>query len=842
MVVPSDGLERDEREIVSNGDRPRASARPEASRFVSRTNLRLRDTLTAETNLSGGQVARSAPHCRAHAVRRESGVLPEEGRGMATRDRGGSRSWAFSLALQLFTRPRVPVMRMRGLASNSTSSVFPWLGRATALGALAGLALGAVSLSPFPADPFHATARVLLATLLGGIFGAFVGMIAAVERRLAPQERAAAEASELWDSWVDEQDDAGGVAPPVDTPPPLLQPSPVAPERAPVRPRVISADGDSLPLDDEIWPLVKSGGRGAVRIWGGPGAGKMTALRHLAALLPAKANVVLLDRPEAAELASAVEQCLVIYTSGVRLHPKEIAAFGLALWGNDEVIEYLLAVDRNRCASVMARLKDDIAEFDQMLAPELWKMVLDRMLADQTVTSVRAAIRLELAPWLRGNDVVRRDLGEGCLESIIFGTTPDVAPLLGDAARLLRHRLVRLVVATEHMATALASDDAEEANTFVETALPRDLIEECGPLVAASPRAIERLKREVTSKHRGCHALSASLLHAAHAGWIPDAGSRPNFAGAYLSDANWPGVDLSRATLTSVDLARANLEDADLQHAVLTAGVFGRAILRRANMEFVSAKGAQFTAASLSQARARKGDFRRADFEQASLEGAWFRFSRLDGANIRNAQLASADLTGANLEGAQVEGADFTDAEFDRAKLRGLDLSAAQLTGARFQAAHMEDCKFIDIDFAGADFEDAILLNAEFTGSRMPNANFLGADLRLAKLADVQWPGACLRDANLRGAQFRMGTTRSGLVGSPVACEGSRTGFYTDDYQDRDHLPPEEIRKANLCGANLRGADIEGADFYLVDLRGAQFSPDQAEHFRRCGAILDRRD
>jgi hypothetical protein len=33
-----------------------------------------------------------------------------------------------------------------------------------------------------------------------------------------------------------------------------------------------------------------------------------------------------------------------------------------------------------------------------------------------------------------------------------------------------------------------------------------------------------------------------------------------------------------------------------------------------------------------------------------------------------------------------------------------------------------------------------------------------------------------------------------------MGCEGSRTGFYTDD---QTYKPPEEIRKANLCGAVL---------------------------------------
>jgi uncharacterized protein YjbI with pentapeptide repeats len=51
------------------------------------------------------------------------------------------------------------------------------------------------------------------------------------------------------------------------------------------------------------------------------------------------------------------------------------------------------------------------------------------------------------------------------------------------------------------------------------------------------------------------------------------------------------------------------------------------------------------------------------------------------------------------------------------------------------------------------------------------------------------------------------------------------------------------IRKANLRGADLRGAQIENVDFYLVDLRDAKYTSDQAEHLRRCRAILkDRGD
>ena len=102
----------------------------------------------------------------------------------------------------------------------------------------------------------------------------------------------------------------------------------------------------------------------------------------------------------------------------------------------------------------------------------------------------------------------------------------------------------------------------------------------------------------------------------------------------------------------------------------------------------------------------------------------------------------------------------------------------------------------------------------------------------------MDWEGACLANADLTGATFHMGSTRSGLVGSPLACEGSRTGFYTDEFDEQTYKAPEEIRKANLCGADLRGARLTGVDFYLVDLRGALFDPDQERHLRRSGAIL----
>ncbi len=173
--------------------------------------------------------------------------------------------------------------------------------------------------------------------------------------------------------------------------------------------------------------------------------------------------------------------------------------------------------------------------------------------------------------------------------------------------------------------------------------------------------------------------------------------------------------------------------------------------------------------------------------------------------------------------------------------MKGLVLKLARLQGARFGGADLYSCNLEEVRLTAPDFHDAYLCGALLTGSCMPRANFLGANLCNAGLAEIDWPEANLRDADLRGASFHLGSSRNGLVGSPIACEGSRTGFYTDDYNDQNVKPAEEIRKANLRGADLRGAEIEGVNFYLVDLRDAQYTSSQAAHLRSCRAILEDR-
>ena len=95
-----------------------------------------------------------------------------------------------------------------------------------------------------------------------------------------------------------------------------------------------------------------------------------------------------------------------------------------------------------------------------------------------------------------------------------------------------------------------------------------------------------------------------------------------------------------------------------------------------------------------------------------------------------------------------------------------------------------------------------------------------------------------MRISAVRGSTFHLGSSRSGKVESDLASEGSRTGFYTDEFHEQEFLAPEEIRKADLRDVDLRGAKIFGVDFYLVDLRGARYSADQRVHLEQTRAIL----
>ncbi len=617
----------------------------------------------------------------------------------------------------------------------------------------------------------------------------------------------------------------------------------IEPKPAQVKPRVVSPQtGESVLLEDSIRELIEAGVRGQIWIVGPFGAGKTTALQHLAAIFSTARNLVLVDGICPGEGSASHKELLVC--ASPTSPPTRDRAYALSPWGDDERIEYLLAWHKDRCASVMTRLKACTDCGVAQGSPELWRIVLDQMAGNESLHDVRSSLRAFLESKL-SDPGTKRVVYDFCLS---VQTDPSSADQLlkkfakqgcdETVRRAILHGIVQVLVAAEQIVADLASGSA---CNYLGKQLPRELIREAASLVMADSTAISCLRNLVSGRKRKFHAMAASMLHIIESGWRPTQECIPLLAGAYLDRTSWPGIHLEKADISGADLRYSNLQEADLKDAIARETDFGNANLRGASLKALAATGANLAKANLSMISAEN-----ARFDLANLQGGNLQRARLAGSNFRNAKLigtslVSADLRQANLTGAEIEKADFSGANLEGASLCGLKLRQAGSIDVRFARADLSKCDLEGMDLPSADFEGAILEGAYLTGSRMTQANFLGARLCSAGLADIEWEEAILRDADLTGASFHLGSSRSGLVGSPIASEGSRTGFYTDDYNEQDFKAPEEIRKANLCGADLRGAKIEGVDFYLVDLRNAHYDSDQEQHFRRCGAILETR-
>jgi uncharacterized protein YjbI with pentapeptide repeats len=618
---------------------------------------------------------------------------------------------------------------------------------------------------------------------------------------------------------------------------------------ASVRPRVSLPDlSEPLLLEDEVRSRIEARACGLVELVGPVGSGKSAALGHLAHELGEHSFLLLADRPDDVEFASLVDSArdhLVVCASpgSDSILPGK-QQWRLGPWGQDEFIEYLLAVHRDRCAAVMRRLRADASRRWLGGVAELWQAVLDRLAADESVVDVPSALRN--AVYVRLPTAQARQLARECCFARLVSAGVDTAAAELSRSRdvapkvfsLLRHERVQSLLAAEHLAGHLRGDPRP---ALLSERLPEPLVRITAQWVRDELPVLDRLRRVASGPQRASHAMAASLLHAAGVKWIPSAGRAPNLSRAYLAGVRWPGVRLRRLNLAEADLTGADLSESRLKKICARRAQLSGAKLHGALLQGFSAFEASLADADLSHVRAVKANFASADMRGANFEGALLRESHFENADLREANFRRADLAFARMGDCQLEGADFSGADLRAARFHHAILRAADFSGARFAGIHLYKCDLEGMRLPGANFEDAAIRRSYLTGSHMPGALFRRARLIGAGLAEIEWEGADLRDADLSYSTFHLGSSRSGLVGSPIASEGSRTGFYTDEFLEQGFKSAEDIRKANLCGADLRGASINNVDFYLVDLRNAHYTAEQAEHFRRCGAILESR-
>jgi uncharacterized protein YjbI with pentapeptide repeats len=618
----------------------------------------------------------------------------------------------------------------------------------------------------------------------------------------------------------------------------------IEPALAPVPPHVISPlTRESVRLDEIVVERLESMREGAILILGGPGSGKTTALQHLAAVLADHEGVVLLDEPTERQLAEVALQQVAIAAD--RDSPFPAINLPLVPWTRDDVIAYLLAVHPQQCKSVMQRL----SMTDSLLmdgTPLLWRMVLDRMVQDPGLESAEAALR-EYWSEAFAQPKIRTAVSEYSLAMLLKRPQPRGRDygwlkrkcdpqLLG----LLRLENLRVQFAAEQVVEDLRN---RQRLDIMENVWPFQLVKAVAAMLESDRPATQRLRSILQSRNPEDHAgqsMAASILVKVSPGWRPDSRCHINsLAGAYLDRVAWPAVDLRGRWLNSVDFTEADLTKAILDDASLKCARLTHARLTDAHLNQVQADAADFSGAMLRDALARNACFALAKFHGADLNGCDLSSSILHEADLSHACLQNANLSGVKLQRAIFNETDLSHANLQHADLPHADLRTAMLCGADFNTAFLNSARLDDVDWPQARLENANLTNADLSGSQIPGGNLRGAALVNAKLGEVDWEAVDLRDATLTGATLHMGSTREGLLSSPYASEGTRTGYYTDDYDEQYFKSPEEIRKANLRGADVRGAKLDDVDFYLVDLRGVRCDRRQWEHFRRCGAILD---
>lgn len=634
--------------------------------------------------------------------------------------------------------------------------------------------------------------------------------------------------------------------------------------RAAVKPHAISpATGETLALEDAIASWIERDARGLILVSGDVGSGRTTAIRHLAAVLPPKPHLRFVDHsdqlPE--EITSKSIGDLLVITSieeeGERKRSGDclLADYRLARWSMDDVIEYLLARWPDRCASVVARLKAADEECDgesESLegCPAVWRVALDRMAQDESVTSAVDAVQDEIAELADSSECLSavQDFchfwvmvpeAPSILEKIAREIGQPVGHEFGEQRdqiiRLAAPRGIRLRLAADRVIATLTGSGALGV---VHSRLPAPLVKEVG--IRVDDFVVSRLKSMLDDQQfEFFHASAAGILLAADPRWRPEKQSKLILERAVLDGVEWDGIELHSVLLSRASLVRANLAGADLTEAKLDFANFCRADLRNANLTNADAIKANFSAANFRGASAERSHFAFSSCEGTCLDTAKLDYAVFQGANLNRASFRGASLRKSNLKDAHVDETDFAAAIFDEARLDYTALGKANVQGASFHRASLQQCDLELFDpGSGADFRKVCLFGSHLTGAQLPNARMEKADLRATGLADINLAGADLREVLFDGATFHMGSSRSGLVDSPLASEGTRTGFYTDEYEEQHFRNPEEVRKANLCGADLRGAKVKTVDFYLVDLRGAIYDEDQRLHFERCGAIL----
>ncbi|MGH7140566.1 MAG: pentapeptide repeat-containing protein, partial [Pirellulales bacterium] len=342
----------------------------------------------------------------------------------------------------------------------------------------------------------------------------------------------------------------------------------IEPCRAAVRPRVVSPEtGDVVPLEDEVAVWLEGNSR-TLRIVGGPGSGKTTAIRHLATIYGARNDVILVDDGGTAQENVVTDPRRLIYSASAEPPATLDATLRLASWNDDDLLEYCLARHRPRCSSIIGRIRAMCDARRLHGVPQLWTLVIDAFAADDTANDWRAVLEGELARTV--SEVDAAIIRHWCLSELLGREKKATVSLRllqkrrrhAKSIPWIRHRAAHAVLAAAHVLYLLGT---ERKPFFLEYIWPDDLRDETASLLAVAPAAQRRLNQIVIGKQERYQGTAATLLYAAEQGWQPPPGTQAKLSGAVFTGASWRGIDLSHARLQKVDFSGADLSGARLE-------------------------------------------------------------------------------------------------------------------------------------------------------------------------------------------------------------------------------------------------------------------------------------
>ncbi len=601
-----------------------------------------------------------------------------------------------------------------------------------------------------------------------------------------------------------------------------------------VTPRAASPiSGEFLPLSDLVSDFIYDSAVRSIRL---VGQGKSSALSHLAAEFAETPGVRFLDGEKPTNLD---DWALTVFAFGDEFKPD--VELKIASWAQDEVIEYLMAKDRNSCKSVMKRLTESGDLWLANRSPLALSIVLEEMIKCDRIRSVEEAI-LQYSDSLDLTDSQRSKISyltiqylfdNETLASVLFQMVPQIVGR--PTINFLCIQPIRYAIAKRAIIRSLQTRQTPKAmNQSWPYAFVRIIADGIRDNVEVN-NFLNLLANK--SDFRGV-ANAVSLLVCNDPNWQPSRKRRLSLDNAQVSGANWKNVSAEKSSMVRINLSNANLQKVNLAKSVMTSGDFSCADLTGAQLKKIHAARADFSDATMRNVFAHSASFRKSNFENAIAEFADFSSAVFKGANLKRANFSNSKLTLVDFLECDLTDVNFSNANLQNATLDRLDLRTVDFEGANLVKCAMSKCDMEGMQINDVVFDQSWLNDTILTGTRFRNVSLSGCRFHNSKLADVDWEGCDLRGAYFVNTHFLMGSTRCGKVNSPFPSHGTRTGFYTDEYDEQYFKRPEEIRKANLCDCDLTGARVTKSDFYLVDLRGAIYDDKQREHFQRCGAIM----